>query len=102
MRHGRPPRHGLYMGNDTLHVAGDGLAGLATASFPGRRGYQATVVECDGHLPAGGPDSIFLAWPRPGFPQARQPHNFPGRSVRVLRHEAPDVLDVQARTTMNR
>ena len=50
----RPPRHGLFPGNDTPHVADGGLAGLATASFPGRRGYQATVVECDGQLPAGG------------------------------------------------
>ena len=30
MCHGRPPRHSLFMGNDTLHVVG-GLAGLATA-----------------------------------------------------------------------
>jgi hypothetical protein len=77
MCHDRSPRHGLYMGNDTLHVAGDGLADLATASFPGRRGYQATVVECDGHLPAGGPDSIFLAWPRPGFPRPVSRTTFP-------------------------
>ena len=74
-------------------VAGGGLAGLATALFLGRRGYQVTVVERDGHLPAGGPDSVFSAWRRTGVPQARQPHNFLGRSVRVLREEAPDVLD---------
>ena len=83
------------MGSSRLHavVAGGGLAGLATALFLGRRGYQATVVERDGHPPAGGPDPIFSAWPRPGVPQARQPHNFLGRSVRVLRDEAPDVCD---------
>ncbi len=95
MRCGRLPRHGWLMDSSKLHavVAGGGLAGLATALFLGRRGYQVTVVERDGHLPAGGPDSVFSAWPRPGVPQARQPHNFLGRSVRVLREEAPDVLD---------
>ena len=83
------------MGSSTLHavVVGGGLAGLATALFLGRRGYQVTVAERDGHLPAGGADSVFSAWPRPGVPQARQPHNFLGRSVRVLRQEAPDVYD---------
>ena len=81
------------MSSSTLHavVVGGGLAGLATALFLGRRGYQVTVAERDGHLPAGGADSVFSAWPRPGVPQARQPHNFLGRSVRVLRQEAPDV-----------
>ncbi|HEY1000497.1 MAG TPA: NAD(P)-binding protein [Streptosporangiaceae bacterium] len=83
------------MGNDRLHVIvpGGGLAGLATALFLGRRGSQVTVLERDRHLPVGEPDSIFSAWPRPGVPQARQPHNFLGRSVRVLQDEAPDVLD---------
>ena len=87
MRPGRPRRHGLVMGTDRLHVvvAGGGLAGLATALFLGRRGYQVTVVEPDALRASGGP--------RPGVPQARQPHNFLGRSVRVLRDEAPDVLD---------
>jgi 2-polyprenyl-6-methoxyphenol hydroxylase-like FAD-dependent oxidoreductase len=83
------------MGNSTLSavVAGGGLAGLATALFLGRRGYQVTVAERDVRLPAGGADSVFSAWPRPGVPQARQPHNFLGRSVRILRQEAPDVYD---------
>ena len=74
-------------------IAGGGLAGLAAALFLGRRGYQVTVVERDGDLSAGGADSVFSAWPRPGVPQARQPHNFLGRSARVLREEAPDVLN---------
>ena len=83
------------MDSSTLHavVAGGGLAGLATALFLGRRGYQVTVAERDARLPAGGADSVFSAWPRPGVPQARQPHNFLGRCVRVLRQEAPDVYD---------
>lgn len=83
------------MDSSTLHavIAGGGLAGLATALFLGRRGYQVTVAERDVRLPAGGADSVFSAWPRPGVPQARQPHNFLGRSVRVLRQEVPDVYD---------
>ena len=91
----RPRRDSLPMGDNRLHavVVGGGLAGLAAALFLGRRGHRVTVVEQDRQLPAGGPDAIFSACPRPGVPQARQPHNFLGRSVRVLRAEAPDVLD---------
>jgi 2-polyprenyl-6-methoxyphenol hydroxylase-like FAD-dependent oxidoreductase len=83
------------MGSSTPRavVAGGGLAGVATALFLGRRGYQVTVAERDARLPAGGADSVFSAWPRPGVPQARQPHNFLGRSVRILRQEVPDVYD---------
>jgi len=83
------------MNSSTVHtvVVGGGLAGLATALFLGRRGYQVTVVERDGHLPAGGSDAVFSAWPRPGVPQGGHPHNFLGRSVRILREEAPDVFD---------
>ncbi|MBV9093362.1 MAG: hypothetical protein JO132_05730, partial [Streptosporangiaceae bacterium] len=47
------------------------------------------VVEPDGQLTGSGP--------RPGVPQARQPHNFLGRSVRILRDEAPDVLGTLVR-----
>jgi 2-polyprenyl-6-methoxyphenol hydroxylase-like FAD-dependent oxidoreductase len=91
----RPRRDSLLMGDNRLHavVVGGGLAGLAAALFLGRRGHQVTVVERDQQVPAGGPDAIFSARPRPGVPQVRQPHNFLGRSVRVLRAEAPDVLD---------
>jgi 2-polyprenyl-6-methoxyphenol hydroxylase-like FAD-dependent oxidoreductase len=82
------------MDSSTLHavVAGGGLAGLATALFLGRRGYRVTVAERDARLPAGEADSVFSA-PRPGAPQARQPHNFLGRSVRILQQEVPDVYD---------
>ena len=83
------------MAYDKLHVVvvGGGLAGLATALFLGRRHHTVTVIERDGPVAAGAPGSVFQAGPRPGVPQARQPHNFLGRSVRVLREEAPDVLD---------
>jgi 2-polyprenyl-6-methoxyphenol hydroxylase-like FAD-dependent oxidoreductase len=74
-------------------VAGGGLAGLASALFLARRGHRVTLLERDRQPPAGGPDEVFSAWSRPGVPQARQPHNFLGRSVRVLRDEAPDLLD---------
>ena len=71
MRCGRLPRHGLLMDSSKLHavVAGGGLAGLATALFLGRRGYQVTVVERDGHLPAGGPNSVSRPGGAPVFPK---------------------------------
>ena len=83
------------MAYDKLHVVvvGGGLAGLATALFLGRRHHTVTVIERDGPVAAGAPGSVFQAGPRPGVPQARQPHNFLGRCVRVLLEEAPDVLD---------
>jgi 2-polyprenyl-6-methoxyphenol hydroxylase-like FAD-dependent oxidoreductase len=74
-------------------VMGGGIGGLATALFLGRRGHLVTVVERDRPPPAGDPEEAFVAWDRPGVPQARQPHMFLGGAVRVLRTEAPDVLE---------
>jgi 2-polyprenyl-6-methoxyphenol hydroxylase-like FAD-dependent oxidoreductase len=74
-------------------VLGSGLGGLLAAMLLGRRGHDVTVVDRDQGPPAGGPEAVFDQWARRGVPQARQPHLFLGRSVRVLRDEAPDILD---------
>jgi 2-polyprenyl-6-methoxyphenol hydroxylase-like FAD-dependent oxidoreductase len=52
-----------------------------------------TIVERDEGPPQDSPEAVFNEWARRGVPQARQPHMFLGRSVRVLRDETPDVLD---------
>jgi 2-polyprenyl-6-methoxyphenol hydroxylase-like FAD-dependent oxidoreductase len=74
-------------------VVGGGLGGLAAALLLARRGHRVTLVERDADTPRGGPDQVFSGWARPGVPQARHPHNFLARSVRVLRDQAPDVLE---------
>lgn len=74
-------------------VMGGGISGLATSLFLSRRDHHVTVIERDDAPPAAPPDEVFAGWERRGVPQARQPHAFLGRSVRVLRAEAPDVLD---------
>ena len=74
-------------------VVGGGLGGLAATLLLARRGHRVTVVERDGDTPGGAPDQLFSGWARPGVPQARHPHNFLARSVRVLRDQAPDVLE---------
>jgi 2-polyprenyl-6-methoxyphenol hydroxylase-like FAD-dependent oxidoreductase len=74
-------------------ILGGGLTGLLAGLLLGRRGHAVTVVERDEAPPSDGPEAVFEHWARRGLPQARQPHMFLGRSVRVLRDEAPDVLD---------
>jgi 2-polyprenyl-6-methoxyphenol hydroxylase-like FAD-dependent oxidoreductase len=72
---------------------GGGLSGLLAAILLARRGHRVTVVERDQSPPCASPDVVFSDWERRGVPQSRQPHIFLGRSVRVLRDEAPDILD---------
>jgi 2-polyprenyl-6-methoxyphenol hydroxylase-like FAD-dependent oxidoreductase len=76
-----------------ITILGGGLTGLLAGLLLGRRGHTVTVVERDEAPPSSEPDAVFEHWARRGLPQARQPHMFLGRSVRVLRDEAPDVLD---------
>ena len=74
-------------------LVGGGPSGLLAAILLGRRGHRVTVVERDEAPPFTGPEAVFRRWARRGVPQARQPHMFLGRAVRVLRDEAPDILD---------
>jgi FAD dependent oxidoreductase len=85
----------MTMDRNDLHVmvVGGGLGGLATALLLGRQGHRVTLVERDADPPQGDPDQVFSRWARPGVPQARHPHNFLARSVRVLRDRLPDVLE---------
>src|SRR5262249_58061579 len=74
-------------------IVGGGPSGLLAAILRGRQGHTVTVVERDQPPPSAGPEAVFHHWSRRGVPQARQPHLFLGRAVRVLRDEAPDILD---------
>ncbi|GAC1420220.1 MAG: FAD-dependent oxidoreductase [Actinomycetota bacterium] len=74
-------------------VTGGGLAGLATALFLGRAGHRVTLLERDDAWRGSDPQDAFEEWARGGVPQARQPHNFLARSVRILRAEVPEVLE---------
>lgn len=74
-------------------VIGGGIGGLATALFAARHGHRVTVFERDARAPSGGADldGDFFRWPRPGVPQAAQPHLMLGAARSVLRAEVPDV-----------
>jgi 2-polyprenyl-6-methoxyphenol hydroxylase-like FAD-dependent oxidoreductase len=76
-----------------IAVAGGGPVGLLTALLLARAGHQVMVLDPDGDPVQCGPDEVFYGWARPGVPQAWHGHVFRGRVWRVLREEAPDVLD---------
>lgn len=74
-------------------VSGAGVVGLTTALLLARRGHDVVALDRDGPPPDGTPDDDAQSWARPGVAQAGQAHGFLARSTRVLREEAPDVLD---------
>jgi 2-polyprenyl-6-methoxyphenol hydroxylase-like FAD-dependent oxidoreductase len=74
-------------------VTGAGVIGLTTALLLARRGHEVVVLDRDGPPPDGTPDDDAQRWDRPGVPHAAHAHGFLARCTRVLREEAPDVLD---------
>ena len=73
-------------------IVGGGMAGSATALFSARRGHDVLVVDRDPGPPDGGADEL-ARWDRPGVAQAGFSHYFLARSTRIVREEAPDLLD---------
>jgi 2-polyprenyl-6-methoxyphenol hydroxylase-like FAD-dependent oxidoreductase len=74
-------------------VAGGGLVGQITALMLARRGHHIVVFDSDANPPDGTAEDDFFNWQRPGVPQGQHGHVFRGRVGRVLREEAPDVVD---------
>jgi 2-polyprenyl-6-methoxyphenol hydroxylase-like FAD-dependent oxidoreductase len=83
---------------DPVAIVGGGVVGLASALFLARRGHEVVVLERDGAPPSpdGTPDDDFERWKRPGVPQVMHAHAFLARTARVLRAEAPDLLEALA------
>ena len=76
-----------------IAVVGGGPIGLLTALLLARSGHQIVLLDSDKDPVRDGADEIFFGWHRPGVPQSMHGHVFRGRVGRVLREEAPDVLD---------
>jgi 2-polyprenyl-6-methoxyphenol hydroxylase-like FAD-dependent oxidoreductase len=73
-------------------VVGGGLVGLLTGILLARRGHHVVVVDSDEDPPDGSVEDDF-GWSRPGVPQGWHGHVWRARIARVLREDAPDVLD---------
>jgi 2-polyprenyl-6-methoxyphenol hydroxylase-like FAD-dependent oxidoreductase len=77
-----------------IAIVGGGPVGLFSALLLARSGHQVVLLDSDKDPTSYGADEIFLGWRRPGVPQSLHGHVFRGRVGRVLREEAPDVLDM--------
>src|SRR4028118_1764406 len=78
-------------------VVGGGLVGPLTSILLARRGHQVVLVDPDPGPPPGSVEDDF-DWLRPGVPQGWHGHVWRARVARVLREDAPDVLNaLQAR-----
>lgn len=84
-----PPGEGRVV---RLAVVGGGMAGLATALFSGRRGHEVVVIDRTPGPPEGDADEL-ATWDRRGVAQAGFSHYFLARSTRVVREEAPGLLE---------
>jgi 2-polyprenyl-6-methoxyphenol hydroxylase-like FAD-dependent oxidoreductase len=73
-------------------VVGGGLVGLLTGILLARRGHHVVVVDSD-EDPLDGSVEDDFHWSRPGVPQGWHGHVWRARIARVLREDAPDVLD---------
>lgn len=76
-----------------IAIAGGGPVGLFSALLLARSGHQVVLLESDKDPARSSADEVFFGWRRPGVPQSMHGHVFRGRVGRVLREEAPDVLD---------
>ena len=85
------PRDGTVMAD--IAIAGGGPVGLFAALLLARSGHQVIVLESDKDPERHSADEVFFGWHRPGVPQSMHGHVFRGRMWRVLREEAPDVLE---------
>jgi 2-polyprenyl-6-methoxyphenol hydroxylase-like FAD-dependent oxidoreductase len=76
-----------------IAVIGGGPVGLFSALLLARAGHQVVLLDSDKDPASYSADEVFFRWRRPGVPQSMHGHVFRGRVGRVLREEAPDVLD---------
>ena len=82
-------------GIDTANIAvvGGGPVGLLSALMLARSGHQIVLLDSDKDPVRNSADEVFFGWHRPGVPQSMHGHVFRARIGRVLREEAPDVLE---------
>src|SRR6478609_5160187 len=76
-----------------IAVIGGGPVGLLTALLLARAGHHIVLLDSDKDPARDSADEVFFGWQRPGVPHSMHGHVFRARMGRVLREEAPDVLD---------
>jgi len=76
-----------------IAIIGGGPVGLLTALLLARAGHHIVLLDSDKDPARDSADEVFFGWHRPGVPHSMHGHVFRARIGRVLREEAPDVLD---------
>jgi 2-polyprenyl-6-methoxyphenol hydroxylase-like FAD-dependent oxidoreductase len=78
--------------NESVLVAGAGIAGLGAALALGGGTRKVTILDRDPPPPDLSPDEAFAKWERKGATQLRHSHAFLGRLTALIRDKYPELM----------
>ena len=81
----------MNVSNESVLVAGGGIAGMFTALALEAKGFSVTLLDKDGPPPDGNQDAFF-EWQRQGAAQFNHPHAFLGLLCNLIKDNYPDLM----------